>query len=79
MPTYQRLLPEQQRHLQGLAHLCRVRATSDPPGWLDPGERAALGRFLDGQPTVRRLGRFGFSIDGRELDLAAIAIDHPDV
>jgi alpha-galactosidase len=76
---YQMLLREQQRCLQDLAHVCGVRSTSDPPGWLDPAERAALERFLAQQPTVRRLGRYRFSLDGRDVDFTAIATAHPDL
>jgi alpha-galactosidase len=76
---YQMLLREQQRYLQDLAHVCGVRSTSDPPAWLDPIERAALERFLTQQLTVRRLGRYRFSVDGREVDFTPIATADPDL
>jgi alpha-galactosidase len=75
---YQMLDRDQQRYLQELARVCGVRTTSDPPEWLDPGERAALARFLDERSTVRRLGRYRFSVDGREVDFTAIATARPD-
>lgn len=71
----QMLSPGQQQALQDLARICGVRSTSDPPDWLDPAEREALASFLAEQPAVERLGRYRFSIDGRDVDFTAIAAD----
>lgn len=73
---YQMLNPTQQRLLRDLARVAEFRATSDPPGWLDPEEREALSAFLDESPEVRRLGRYRYAIDGREVDFS-VAVEPP--
>jgi alpha-galactosidase len=64
----QLLTPRQQGLLQDVARICDCRSSSDPPAWLDPGERAALTRFLTERSSVDRLGRYRFRIDGREVN-----------
>jgi alpha-galactosidase len=68
------LLTEHQRDLlTDLARICGFKATSDPPSWLDSGERDALIAFLtDGKPAVQ-LARYRFDIGGREVDLTGAA------
>jgi alpha-galactosidase len=68
------LLTARQRDLLAdLAQICGFRATSDPPGWLDHDERAALTSFLtDARPAVQ-LARYRFDIDGHEIDLTDAA------
>jgi alpha-galactosidase len=41
---------------------------SDPPGWLTPDELDTMTRYLSRRPRVRRLDRYRFSLDGREVD-----------
>ncbi|RME88971.1 MAG: alpha-galactosidase, partial [Anaerolineae bacterium] len=65
------LTESQKRRLQDLALICGYKATSDPPAWLDNNERAALRAFLEAQPTIERLGRYTFRINGREVDFSA--------
>ncbi|MDX3344842.1 alpha-galactosidase [Streptomyces sp. ME02-6979A] len=66
------LLTEQQQGLlRDLADVCGFRAVSDPPGWLLPEELKAMEAYLTGRPEVRRLGRYRFSLDGREVDFGA--------
>jgi alpha-galactosidase len=65
------------QHLQDLARVARFRGTSDPPAWLDDDERAALVRFLDGEPEVERAGRHRYRIDGRDVDFGPVANDPP--
>jgi alpha-galactosidase len=63
------LLTEQQADwLRDLADICGFRAVSDPPGWLSPDELDAMTRYLSHRPEVRRLDRYRFSLDGREVD-----------
>ncbi|MYR60877.1 alpha-galactosidase [Streptomyces sp. SID625] len=63
------LLTEQQQGLlRDLADICGFRAVSDPPGWLRPDELEAMTAYLTARPEVRRLGRYRFALDGREVD-----------
>jgi alpha-galactosidase len=65
------LLTDQQAGwLRDLADICGFRAVSDPPGWLNPDELATMTRYLSRRPQVRRLDRYRFSLDGREVDFA---------
>ncbi|MCY0939610.1 glycoside hydrolase family 36 protein [Streptomyces sp. H34-S4] len=68
------LTDEQQEWLRDLADICGFRALSDPPGWLRPDELEALTRYLTHRPAVRRLGRYRFTLDGREVDFTG-AVD----
>jgi alpha-galactosidase len=71
------LLTDQQAGwLRDLADICGFRAVSDPPGWLTPDELDTMTRYLSHRPQVRRLDRYRFSLDGREVDFApAVAAD----
>ncbi len=72
------LLDDDQRAaLQDLARIAGFRATSDPPAWLDPAERAALADFVRHQPFVEQLGGHRYRIDGREVDFTAVATEPP--
>lgn len=62
------LTEQQQRWLRDLADICGFRAVSDPPGWLHPDELEAMTSYLSARPRVRRLGRYRFALDGREVD-----------
>ena len=62
------LTDRQQGWLRDLADICGFRAVSDPPGWLRPDELGAMTRYLGHRPDIRRLGRYRFSLDGREVD-----------
>ncbi|MBT2410672.1 alpha-galactosidase [Streptomyces sp. ISL-12] len=62
------LTEPQQGLLRDLADICGFRAVSDPPGWLRPDELEALTAYLTARPDVRRLGRYRFALDGREVD-----------
>ncbi|MFD5650129.1 glycoside hydrolase family 36 protein [Streptomyces sp. NPDC127039] len=65
------LTDQQQGLLRDLADVCGFRAVSDPPGWLRPEELQAMEAYLTGRPEVRRLGRYRFALDGREVDFGA--------
>jgi alpha-galactosidase len=65
---YNLLDDECRQYLTDLATVSDFRATSDPAGWLDANERYALARFLVIRSRVQRLGRYRFTIDGRDVD-----------
>jgi hypothetical protein len=71
------LSAEQKGYVEDMATICGYLATSDPPAWLEPGEREALAGYLAAEPEVRRLDRYRFSIDGREVDFSAVSLDDP--
>lgn len=63
------LLTDQQLEwLRDLADICGFRGVSDPPSWLSPEERAAMIKYLARTPQIRRLGRYRYAVDGREVD-----------
>jgi alpha-galactosidase len=67
------LTAPQRALLADLAHVCGFKATSDPIGWLDAAERAALTEFLAfGKPVVQ-LSRYRFDLGGRVVDFTAAA------
>lgn len=63
----------ERRVLQDVACLAGFRATSDPPAWLDDDEREELLAWFGTEPTCEVLGAQRYRLDGRELDLAALA------
>ncbi|ANZ41590.1 alpha-galactosidase [Lentzea guizhouensis] len=69
------LTDQQQGWLRDLADICGFRAVSDPPGWLRPDELEAMVRYLEHRPEVRKLGRYRFAVDGREVDLGPAVDD----
>ena len=70
------LTAQQLQWLRDLADVCGFRAVSDPPSWLTPAELEELRDYLDAKPAVRRLSRYRFAIDGREVDFGpAVATD----
>ncbi|MET7423484.1 glycoside hydrolase family 36 protein [Dactylosporangium sp. NPDC005555] len=70
------LTTQQTRWLRDLADVCGFRAVSDPPSWLTPAELEDMRQYLDAKPVIRRLGRYRFSVDGREVDFGpAVATD----
>jgi alpha-galactosidase len=74
---YNLLTPRQRSLLVDLAHICGFRATSDPPAWLDPAERATLERFLTERPAVERLDRYRFAVGSREVDFTPVVEGRP--
>jgi alpha-galactosidase len=64
-------LSDGQKHLlQDLALIAGFRGTSDLPRWLTTEERDALREFLEADPVVLRLNRYGYKLDEREVDFA---------
>lgn len=65
------LLTDQQLEwLRDLADVCGFRGVSDPPSWLSPDEHKAMVDYLVRRPQIRHLGRYRYTIDGREVDFA---------
>jgi alpha-galactosidase len=63
------LLTEQQlAWLRDLADICGFRAVSDPPSWLSATELEDMTGYLAARPEIRRLGRYRYTVDGRETD-----------
>lgn len=58
--------------LQDLAMISGFKATSDLPQWLDPSEKEALREFLDSIPIIRKVKRYVYRIDGREVDFSPV-------
>jgi alpha-galactosidase len=74
---YNQLDDAQMAYLRDIASICGFLATSDPPDWLTGDERDALGAYLAGRPSVRRLSRYRFAIDGRTVDFSPVVLDGP--
>lgn len=67
------LLDDREREmLQDVAAILEFRSTSDPVAWLNAAEREQLRRYMDETVVVEQTGRYRFSIDGREVDLAPV-------
>ncbi|MDT0440489.1 glycoside hydrolase family 36 protein [Streptomyces doudnae] len=64
------LTEQQQRWLRDLADVCGFRAVSDPPSWLRPDELEEMTGYLAARPRVRRVDRYRYTVDGREVDFA---------
>jgi alpha-galactosidase len=70
------LTPQQTAWLRDLADICGFRAVSDPPSWLTPAELEDMRQYLEARPAIRRLDRYRFTVDGREVDFGpAVATD----
>jgi alpha-galactosidase len=64
------LSSEQKILLQDLALIAGFRGTSDLPRWLTIEERESLRQFLQAEPTVLRLNRYRYHLDGKVVDFA---------
>ncbi len=69
---YSMLQPEEEAWGQALAHICNFKATSDLPFWMDADELSSLKTFWETWPSVTRLGRYRFEIDGQEVDFSPL-------
>ena len=67
----------QKGYLRDIVAIADFVGTSDPPDWLTPEERARLHAFLSSRPAVHRLGRYRFTVDGREVDFSTVVLDDP--
>jgi alpha-galactosidase len=72
------LTPQQSGWLRDLADVCGFRAVSDPPGWLSPDELDAMVAYLSRRPTITRLDRYRYAIDGRDVDFELVVRPRAD-
>jgi len=71
------LLDERQRQaVQDMATILGFKSTSDPISWLDEEERRELREWLESSEVVEQEGRYLFSVDGRQIDMAGMLIDY---
>ncbi len=64
---YDLLTPGQRHALQDLGLVAGFKGCSDPPAWLDEGEREALAAWLSSEPRIERLEGDVFRVDGRRV------------
>jgi alpha-galactosidase len=57
--------------LQDLGIISNFKATSDLPQWMSDSDKESLRKFLESVPTVRKMNRYEFQIDGRTVDFSA--------
>ncbi|NJC95498.1 MAG: alpha-galactosidase [Anaerolineales bacterium] len=77
---YNALKPHEQQLLEDLGTITGFRATSDLPWWWKASERDKVREFLESDPTVRRLNRYEYQIDGRAVDFSpAVPIPEPNM
>lgn len=62
------LTPQQKRLFLDLTEVADFKATSDLPHQWTEAQREEIRRWLESRPRVERIGRYTFSIDGREVD-----------
>lgn len=67
---YNALLPQEKQLLQDLATVTGFKATSDLPRWWKSSEREEVREFLESNPTVERMSRHEYRIDGRKVDFS---------
>lgn len=68
---YNALEPHESQLLQDLGTITGFKATSDLPQWWTPLERKKVREFLESTPTVDKMSRYGYRIDGREVDFSS--------
>ncbi len=64
------LKPHENQLLQDLGTLTGFMATSDLPRWWKPSEREKVRAFLEADPTVQKMKRYKFQINGRDVDFS---------
>lgn len=69
---YNALEPHENQLLQDLGAITGFKATSDLPGWWKESEKAKVREFLETTPTVRKMKRYQYRIDGREVDFSPV-------
>lgn len=65
---YNALKPRENQLLQDLGTITGFKATSDLPQWWTSSEREKVREFLESTPTVEKMSRYEYRIDGREVD-----------
>jgi hypothetical protein len=66
------LKPRERQLLLDLGTISNFKATSDLPQWMDHGDIDALRGFLEHKPDIRRLSRYVYLLDGREVDFSPV-------
>ena len=66
------LKPHEQQFLQDLGTISGFKATSDLLQWMTTGEREALREFLEANPSIEKVGRYKYRIDGRDVDFGPV-------
>jgi alpha-galactosidase len=66
----QRAQAARKQLLLDLGTITGFKATSDLPQWWNASEREMVREFLESNPTVEKLSRYEYRIDGREVDLS---------
>lgn len=67
---YNALQPHESQLLQALGMITGFKATSDLPRWWNASERQKVREYLESSPTVEKLSRYVYRIDGREADFS---------
>jgi alpha-galactosidase len=77
---YNALKPHEQQLLEDIGTITGFKATSDLPQWWTESEREKVWDFLEADPTVRRIRRYEYQINGRDVDFhPAIPIPSSDL
>jgi alpha-galactosidase len=72
------ILSDAHRQLMAdVCHVCDYLAVSDPPWWLSEIEKSQLKAWLAASPTVERVDRYRFRLDGRLVDFEPATLDGP--
>lgn len=69
---YNALKPHENQLLQDLGTITGFKATSDLPWWWKESEKEKVREFLETVPTVRKMKRYQYRIDGREVDFSPV-------
>ena len=64
------LKPHEKQLLQDLGALTGFKATSDLPQWMDKSELENVREYLEADPTVQKMKRYEYQIDGRSVDFS---------
>jgi alpha-galactosidase len=54
--------------LQDLGTISDFKATSDLPQWMSTSDKNALRKFLESDPTIQKVNRYKYTIEGRTVD-----------
>ena len=65
------LQPEENQLLKDLGAISGFKATSDLPQWMSRADKEKLMIFLESIPSVSKLSRYEYQIDGRAVDFSS--------
>ena len=69
---YNALKPHEKQLLQDLGTITGFKATSDLPQWMDETELENVREYLEADPTVQKMKRYQFQINGRAVDFSPV-------